>query len=179
MLIPWTGVQVRNGVLVRSVACIVMCRTRCTIRFASQIGIGMGFRRCCIPRSSQVLAPWMSAIQRVARRERCRLDGAARRLCGNRTVWTEIACLRDGRDCGLAVIHRRAQILVRACELLMVLLFLSGRDVLFFRSLKFLRCGLRLYTAITSVIANVGCVVIDNLLVVDIVDDCSVTDICN
>ena len=61
----------------------------------------------------------------------------------------------------------------------MVLLCLSGRDVLLVRSLKFLRGGLSLYSAITAIKAYVARVVVYNLLVVDVIDDGRVTDICN
>ena len=177
MMLPWTGVQVRNCVLIRSMVRIMVLCDWYIIRFRSQIAVSMLFRRRCIPRSTQVLAHGMSTIQPVARRERCGLDVTASRFCCDHIVRAEIARLPDSRNLGFAVVYRRAQILVRAREMLMVLLFQSGRDVLFFRRLKFLQCGPRLYTAITSVIANVGYVVIDNRLIVDIVDDSCIADI--
>jgi hypothetical protein len=94
-------------------------------------------------------------------------------------MWTEIARLRDRRYGGPAVIRGGAQILIQACELLMVRLLLRRRNMLFPCSLQFPRGGLRPYATVTAVIAYVGCVVIDNLLIVDGIDDRRVADICD
>jgi hypothetical protein len=96
----------------------------------------MGFGSVCIPSSHLVLARGVS-IQAIARRKRGWLDLAARRLCGDYIVRTEIASLANGRDSRCAMVHGCAQILVLACELLMVLLFMGGRDMLLVRGLKF------------------------------------------
>lgn len=88
-------------------------------------------------RLSTVLAPWVSAILHAASRKRGWLDMGACCLCGDRIVRTEIASLANGCDSGRPMVHGCAQILVLACKLLMVLLFMGGRDMLLVRGLKF------------------------------------------
>ena len=94
-------------------------------------------------------------------------------------MWTEIARLRDRRYGGPAVIRGGAQILIQACELLMVRLIWRGGEVLFPGGKQVPLGGLRSYAVIAVIIADVGRVVIDNRLVVDVIDDSSVTDICD
>jgi hypothetical protein len=94
-------------------------------------------------------------------------------------MWTEIACLRDRRYGGPAVIRGGAQILIQACELLMVRLIRRGRDALLPGGKQVPLGGLRSYAAIAAVIAYVGRIVIYNLLIVDVIDDSRVADICD
>ena len=92
-------------------------------------------------------------------------------------MWTEIARLRDRRYGGPAVIRGGAQILIQACELLMVRLIWRGRDALLPGGKQVPIGGLRSYAAIAAIITDMGDVVIDDLLVVDGIDDSRVADI--
>ena len=74
------------------------------------------------------------------------------------------------------MVHGCAQIFVLACELLMVLLLIGGRDMLLVRGLKFSLSGLSLQAAI-SVIAYIGRMIINHLLVVDVIDNRGIADI--
>ena len=89
-------------------------------------------------RLSTVLAPWVSAILHAASRKRGWLDMGPPAACAATTLCElKSPALPTAAIAGRAMVHGCAQIFVLACELLMVLLLMGGRDMLLVRGLKF------------------------------------------